>query len=140
MRQRNFIRQHQARHEPCGPDLVQKVLKGQDPLHLLGDGNQVRHYTYGGDLAVGIRLCIESEKGINEDFNLSTPISTTVLELAELIWEKIHGSTRPFRYVSDPPSDMMSKKRLPSVEKARRILGFEADTSLSHALDEIIRG
>ena len=29
------------------PDLVQKVLKGQDPLHLLGDGHQVRHYTYG---------------------------------------------------------------------------------------------
>ena len=120
------------------PDLVQKVLKGQDPLHLLGDGNQVRHYTYGGDLAVGIRLCIESEKGINEDFNLSTPISTTVLELAELIWEKIHGSTRPFRYVSDPPFRYDVQKRLPSVEKARRILGFEADTSLSHALDEII--
>ncbi len=36
------------------PDLVQKVLKGQDPLHILGDGEQVRHYTYGGDLARGI--------------------------------------------------------------------------------------
>ena len=35
------------------PDLVQKVLKGQDPLHILGDGSQVRHYTYGGDLATG---------------------------------------------------------------------------------------
>ena len=41
------------------PDLVQKVLKGQDPLHILGDGHQVRHYTYGGDLARGIRLAIE---------------------------------------------------------------------------------
>ena len=36
------------------PDLVQKIVKGQDPLHILGDGNQVRHYTYGGDLARGI--------------------------------------------------------------------------------------
>ena len=35
------------------PDLAQKVLKGQDPLHILGDGNQIRHYTYGGDLARG---------------------------------------------------------------------------------------
>src|SRR5436190_10361769 len=43
------------------PDLVQKVVKGQDPLHILGDGSQVRHYTYGGDLALGIRLCMESE-------------------------------------------------------------------------------
>lgn len=38
------------------PDLVQKVLKGQDPIHLLGNGQQVRCYTYGGDLADGIIL------------------------------------------------------------------------------------
>ncbi len=36
------------------PDLVQKIVKGQDPLHILGAGDQVRHYTYGGDLARGI--------------------------------------------------------------------------------------
>ena len=54
------------------PDLVQKVLKGQDPLHILGDGNQVRHYTYGGDLARGIVACMEHPAALNEDFNLST--------------------------------------------------------------------
>ena len=64
------------------PDLVLKVLRGQDPLHLLGDGTQVRCYTYGGDLARGIRLAMESPAAVNEDFNLSTPASTTVLELA----------------------------------------------------------
>jgi len=119
------------------PDLVQKVLKGQDPLHILGKGNQVRHYTYGGDLAEGIRLCVESEKAINEDFNLSTPVSTTVLELARLIWEKINGE-KPFRYVSDAPFVYDVQKRVPSVEKAKRVLGFEAKTTLSNALDEII--
>jgi nucleoside-diphosphate-sugar epimerase len=119
------------------PDLVQKVLKGQEPLHILGDGNQVRHYTYGGDLAKGIRLCIEGEKAVNEDFNLSTPVSTSVLELAELIWKKINGN-RPFCYISDPPFKYDVQKRVPSVEKAKRILGFEANTSLSAALDEII--
>ena len=41
------------------PDLVLKVLKGQDPLHILGDGSQVRHYTYGGDLARGIVVAME---------------------------------------------------------------------------------
>jgi nucleoside-diphosphate-sugar epimerase len=119
------------------PDLVQKVLKGQEPLHILGDGSQVRHYTYGGDLAQGIRLCIESQKAINEDFNLSTSVSTSVLELAQLIWKKINGS-KPFCYVSDPPFKYDVQKRVPSVEKANRILGFEAKTSLSDALDEII--
>src|SRR6202158_3848341 len=73
------------------PDLIQKILKGQDPLHILGDGNQVRHYTYGGDLAHEIRLAIESEKALNEDFNLSTADSTTVQDLAALIWRKVHG-------------------------------------------------
>ena len=41
------------------PDLVLKTMKGQDPLHILGEGNQVRHYTYGGDLARGIRIAME---------------------------------------------------------------------------------
>src|SRR5271169_1867988 len=69
------------------PDLVLKVLQGQDPLHILGAGNQVRHYTYGGDVARGIRMALESEFAVNEDFNISTSVSTTVLELAELAWK-----------------------------------------------------
>ena len=94
------------------PDLVQKVLKGQDPLHILGDGRQVRHYTYGGDLARGIRLAIESPAAVNEDFNLSTAQSTTVLELAELIWRKVTGD-EPLRYVSDKPYTYDVQKRDP---------------------------
>ena len=119
------------------PDLAQKVLKGQDPLHILGDGSQVRHYTYGGDLARGIRLAIESPAATNEDFNLSTAESTTVLELAEMIWKKVRGD-EPLRYVSDKPFTYDVQKRVPSVEKARRVLGFEATTSVSQSLDEII--
>src|SRR5215207_9496545 len=71
------------------PDLVLKTLHGQDPLHVLGEGNQVRHYTYGGDLARGIRIAMESPKAVNDDFNISTAASTTVLELAETIWSKV---------------------------------------------------
>src|SRR5881398_2110906 len=68
------------------PDLIQKILKGQDPLHLLGSGTQVRHYTYGGDLAKGIATALEHPSALNQDFNLSTAESTTVLDLAERIW------------------------------------------------------
>jgi nucleoside-diphosphate-sugar epimerase len=119
------------------PDLAQKVLKGQDPLHILGNGRQVRHYTYGGDLARGIRLATESPAALNQDFNLSTAQSTTVLELAELIWKKVRGD-EPLRCVFDRPYTYDVQRRIPSVEKARRVLGFEATTSLSEALDEII--
>jgi nucleoside-diphosphate-sugar epimerase len=120
------------------PDLVLKVLKGQDPLHILGEGNQVRHYTYGGDLAHGIRLAMESPKAVNNDFNLSTAASTTVLELAEAIWRKVKGPDATFRYVSDPPFEHDVQLRVPDVSKAREMLGFEAATSLDAMLDEVI--
>ena len=120
------------------PDLVQKALKGQDPLHILGDGTQVRHYTYGGDLARGIRVAMESDRAVNEDFNLSTAASTTVLELAKAVWDRVHGGGKPFRYVSDPPFEHDVQLRVPDVRKAREVLGFEATTTLSEMLDEVI--
>lgn len=120
------------------PDLIQKVLKGQNPLHVLGDGTQVRHYTYGGDLARGIVDAMEHPDAMNEDFNLSTPTSTTVLELAEVIWNKVHGPNVPFRYECDPPFAHDVQLRVPAVDKARSMLGFEASTPLSDVLDEVI--
>jgi nucleoside-diphosphate-sugar epimerase len=119
------------------PDLVVKVLRGQDPLHILGSGDQVRHYTYGGDLARGIRMAMESEAAVNEDFNLSTGHSTTVLELAECVWHKINGD-RPLRIANDPPFEHDVQRRVPDVRKARDVLGFEATTTLDVMLDEVI--
>lgn len=119
------------------PDLVQKVVKGQDPLRILGKGNQIRHYTYGGDLARGIRLCIERPEARNEDFNLSTARGHSVLELAELIWRKIRPE-KPFRWESDAPFEHDVQRRVPDVSKARALLGFEATTSLEAMLDEVI--
>jgi nucleoside-diphosphate-sugar epimerase len=120
------------------PDLVQKVLKGQDPLHILGSGEQVRHYTYGADLARGIVAAMEHPDAVNEDFNLSTAESTTVRELSELIWRKVKGPGVPLRLVHDEPFAHDVQRRIPSTEKAKRILGFEASTSLDEMLDTVI--
>lgn len=119
------------------PDLVQKIIKGQDPLHILGSGSQVRHYTYAGDLARGIRTCMESEKAVNQDFNVSTPVSTSVLELAEVIWKRLKPG-QPFRYKSDEPFKYDVQMRVPDVSKAKSILGYEAKTDLNTILDEVI--
>jgi UDP-glucose 4-epimerase len=120
------------------PDLVQKVFKGQDPLHILGQGDQIRHYTYGGDLAVGIIAAMEHPDAINEDFNLSTAESTTVKQLAEVIWHKIKGPDVPLRLVHDDPFEYDVQRRVPATDKAKRVLGFEATTSLDSMLDEVI--
>src|SRR5262249_14823272 len=120
------------------PDLVQKVLKGQDPLHILGSGEQIRHYTYGGDLARGIVTAMEHRDALNEDFSLYTADSTTVLQLASMIWRKIKGDGVPLRIVHDDPFGYDVQRRVPSTEKAMRVLGFEATTTLEKMLDEVI--
>ncbi|MDP3214060.1 MAG: NAD(P)-dependent oxidoreductase [Deltaproteobacteria bacterium] len=119
------------------PDLAQKIVKGQDPLRLLGDGAQVRHYTYAGDLARGIRLCVEHPAAVNEDFNLSTATGHTVLELAREIWVRLRPG-EPFRAEHDAPFRYDVQRRVPSVEKAARLLGFRAETPLGAILDEVL--
>ena len=119
------------------PDIVQKILKGQSPLHLLGNGEQIRHYTYGGDLAKGVVAAMQHPDATNEDFNLSTAESTSVVNLAKTIWMKIQPE-KPFDVVFDNPFEHDVQKRIPSVEKAKRVLGFEAKTTLDVMLDEVI--
>lgn len=119
------------------PDLVNKIMKGQDPVHILGCGDQVRCYTNGKDLAHGIRLVMESEAAINEDFNISTPISTTVLELAEMIWNKLNPG-KPFAHVCDTGYPHDVQVRVPDVTKAQRVLGFETKVTLEDSVDEVI--
>ena len=120
------------------PDLVQKIVKGQDPLHILGDGSQVRHYTYGGDLARGIVTAMEHPAALNDDFNLSTAESTTVLELAENIWRRAQAATCPSATSVDDPFEHDVQRRVPATDKARDVLGFEATTTLDEMLDEVV--
>lgn len=120
------------------PDLVQKIVKGQNPLHILGDGTQIRHYTYGGDLAQGIVLSLNHPAAINDDFNLSTDQSTNVVELAKVIWRMIKGPGTPLSLAYDEPFDHDVQKRAPDTSKARELLGFQATTTLEAMLDEVI--
>jgi len=120
------------------PDLVYRALTGQDPLHVLGSGEQVRHYTYGGDLAAGIVTAMEHPAATGEDFNLAADRRTTVTELATLIWHKIHGPDSAPRLIRDEPYPDDVQRRVPDTAKARRLLGFTARTTLEEMIDEVI--
>ena len=99
---------------------------------------QVRHYTYGGDLARGIGECMDRPEALNEDFNISTASGHTVLQLAEIIWKKVKGDGEDLRVICDTPYEHDVQKRVPNVEKAERVLGFRAETRLEDMLDEVI--
>ena len=119
------------------PDIINKILKGQNPLHILGTGQQVRCYTNGKDIARGVRMCLESDKAENQDFNISTPVATSVLELSKIVWGKINPN-KEFSFVSDEAYEYDVQKRVPDITKAENILGFSAEISLEDSIGEVI--
>lgn len=120
------------------PDLVAKALAlgPNDSLPILGSGEQIRCYTNGKDIARGIRLAMESPNGHNDIFNISAERSTSVRELAEIVWRKIHGT--PLRLTHLPSYIHDVQKRIPDVTKAKRQLNFEATIPLEESVDEVI--
>ena len=119
------------------PDLINKILKGQYPVHILGDGEQVRCYTNGKDIARGIRLALESDLAVNEDYNISTSRPTSVKELLNIVWNKLNPN-KELQFISDTPYKYDVKFRLPDVEKANKHLGFKSEISLEESVDEVI--
>lgn len=119
------------------PDLILKILKGQNPLHILGSGEQTRNFTNGKDIARGIIMAMENPKAENNDFNISTEENTKIIDLARLIWTKINGD-KPFNVVHDDPFQYDIQHRQPDVSKAKEILGFQAEYNLDKSLDEVI--
>ena len=119
------------------PDLIKKVLQGQDPIEILGDGRQTRAFTHVRDIARGIILAMESEAAMNKDFNISAARETEVMELARLVFDAC-ATGREFRVVSVPGFTHDVQRRIPSTEKARRVLGFEAEVPLEAGIGEVI--
>ena len=121
------------------PDLIHKalLLDKENKMPILGDGNQIRHYTNGKDIARGIRMSLESEDTINEDFNISSSVRTSVAELATLVWNKIHDCNPIFENCKAFEYDV--QVRSPDVQKAKEVFGFEAEISLEESVDEVIQ-
>jgi UDP-glucose 4-epimerase len=119
------------------PDLVKKTLGGQHPLEMLGDGKQTRCFTHVRDIARGILMAMESEKAVNEDFNLGTSEETTMLDLARRI-HALCAPDRPFevKHVKGFPSDI--RRRVPDGSKAKRLLGWEPRISFDEGLREVV--
>ena len=116
------------------PDLIHKVLGGQRPLQIFGSGEQTRTLTHVDDIADGIVTAMASPAGENEDFNISASEERTVAEIARLIWEACGRVPDEFELEHIPSFEVDVQRRWPSVEKARRLLGWEAKINLQTGL------
>jgi UDP-glucose 4-epimerase len=116
------------------PDLIHKVLEGNRPLPIFGDGTQTRTLTYVDDIADGVVTAMASPAGLNEDFNISAADERTVAELARLIWEACGEDPAAFELEHLPSFEIDVVRRWPDVSKARDLLGWQAQVPLEVGL------
>jgi UDP-glucose 4-epimerase len=120
------------------PDLIYKALGGASPLEIFGSGQQTRTITHVDDIADGIVTAMASPAGENEDFNISASEELTIAELARIIWEACGNDPRQFELRHLPTFEVDVQRRWPSVEKARRLLGWEARIGLREGIAQTV--
>jgi UDP-glucose 4-epimerase len=108
------------------PDLIRKALAGQHPLQIFGSGEQTRTLTHIDDVADGVVTAMRSAAALHEDFNISAAQELTVAEIARIVWEVCGRDPEAFALEHLPTFAVDVQRRWPSVEKARRVLGWEA--------------
>jgi UDP-glucose 4-epimerase len=108
------------------PDLIAKVLAGRRPLQVFGSGEQTRTLTHVDDIAEGIVTAMASPAAEGEDFNISASEELTVAQIAAIVWEACGEPLDELELEHLPSFEVDVPRRWPSVEKARRMLGWEA--------------
>jgi nucleoside-diphosphate-sugar epimerase len=117
------------------PDVIRKVLEGHRPLPIFGSGEQTRTLTHVDDIAAGIVAAMAHPAGENEDFNISASEERSVAEIARVIWEACGEDPAEFELEHLPTFEVDVQRRWPSVEKARRLLGWEARIGLREGIE-----
>jgi UDP-glucose 4-epimerase len=118
------------------PDLIAKVLSARRPLQIFGSGEQTRTLTHVDDIADGIVSAMGAAAGENEDFNISASQELTVADIARLIWEVCGHAGETLELEHLPSFEVDVQRRWPSVEKAHRMLGWQARVDLRDGLTE----
>lgn len=110
---------------------VTSALLGE-PLEVHGDGTQIRSWCYIEDFCDALQRMIVFPQAIGEDFNIGHPGNTvTVYDLAVKVIE-LSGSSSPIHFTNSPFPDISI--RVPSPEKARRLLGYKPTYDLNTGL------
>ena len=103
-----------------GQAFIENALRGID-LTVNGDGSDVLDFTYIGDLVQGIRLCIERPEARNQTFNLTYGDARSLNHMADIVRANFPGIKVKYQ----PRDSLMPERGTLSVDKARRLLGYE---------------
>ena len=110
---------------------IQRALRGED-LEIHGDGTQIRAWCYIDDMVRGVLLALEDPRAVGETFNIGNQRAVvTIYGLANTVI-RVLDSTSRVRFIRKDYADV--ELRVPSVRKARELLGFEARVELEEGI------
>ncbi|MBH24088.1 MAG: epimerase [Myxococcales bacterium] len=110
---------------------VVRAIRGE-PLHVHNDGSQIRSWCYIDDIIDGVLLSLEREEAVGQSFNIGNPRSTlTIYKLAEEV-VRLAGSDSEVLFKEWPYPDV--ELRIPDIQKARDLLGYEPRVELEEGL------
>jgi len=122
-------------------DFVQRLLvEKKNPMPILGDGEQIRCFTWIDDVASAIADHLDDPHTSGESFNLGNPHPTTMKELAHKIFDlgkkrgfDIPGERLEFEHLPVYGDDV--RLRIPSSDKAEKMLGWRPEVMIDEALE-----
>lgn len=145
----NLITPYEAAEAEIGvshvfADFLQRiVVERANPMPILGDGEQVRCFTWVDDVAETIARHLASPESDRQAFNLGNPRPVTMRELALMAYAEagrqgLVDATKPLEFQHLPVFRDDVRLRVPAIDKARRVLGFEPRVSLEMALERCV--
>jgi len=122
------------------PRFVSQALAGE-PITVFGDGSQTRTFSYVKEIAAALADMMACEAARGQVVNLGGTEEVSILELAKRVKELTASESEirmvPFEQVYGPDFEDMPR-RLPSLEKAKRLIGFEPVTTLDEMIGSVI--
>ena len=111
-----------------------KAMKANEPIHVYGNGNQSRDFTYVDDICEAIKLILESDKEWkNEVFDIGYGSSTTVNELIDILKGIINQTFDKVVYEDEKPYDV--KQTLANPNKLNEWFGFRPKYNIKKGLE-----
>ncbi len=121
------------------PNFVRQAMAGK-PITVFGDGKQSRCFCHVGDVIQALLKLVATPKAVGEVFNIGSTEEITIEGLAELVKQRVKSDSE-IRYIpyeqayEEGFEDML--RRVPSIEKINKCIGWRATTPLDATIDSI---
>jgi len=121
------------------PDLTRRIISGQYPLEIIGDGSQTRAFIHVADAITALVAILDhQDKTQNQDFNIGTTDEITILDLAKKIWQ-LSGESRAFKTKTLPEFAHTTQRRVPDNTKLTQSTGWQSKIDLDTGLRQVIK-